>query len=267
MDCKIKIGPISFTNATYVDLENRFIEIMESTNTCHQIVVANTYSIVLANRNKEFANVVNKAEFVLADGIPVVWASRILCQKLPERIAGPDFMWSFSKTCAEKSYKVFLLGGQHEYLGVLINNLKNAFPGIFIVGAYSPPFGEWSAEENEKIIQMINDAQTDVLWLGVSTPKQDKWIFENKHRLKTKLAVGVGAAFDFHSGRVKRAPVWMQKIGLEWMVRLIQEPRRMWKRYLFSNTLFLYYLVLELLKLLFKKKHGPIRNTPIENER
>jgi N-acetylglucosaminyldiphosphoundecaprenol N-acetyl-beta-D-mannosaminyltransferase len=250
---RVSIGKIHFSNVTLESLKGSIHSIIEKSDRCHQVVVANVYSVYTASRDPYFFKICNNAEIVLADGLPVVWASRILGCKLPERIAGPDFMWSFSKTCAEKGYKVFLLGGRQENLDDLVKNLKNSFSSISIVGAYSPPFGEWSAEENNKIIQMVNGSKTDVLWLGISTPKQDKWIFENKSRLKAKVAIAVGAAFDFHSGRVKRAPKWMRKYGFEWMYRFLQEPRRMWKRYLFSNTLFIYLLVLELLKRPFKK--------------
>jgi N-acetylglucosaminyldiphosphoundecaprenol N-acetyl-beta-D-mannosaminyltransferase len=253
MHPKVVIGKINFSQVTLETLESSFCYLVEKSDSCHQVVVANVYSVYVASKDRYFYKICNSSDIVLADGLPVVWASKILGCKLPERIAGPDFMWSFSKTCAEKGYKIFLLGGRQENLDDLVRNLKNSFPGISIVGAYSPPFGEWSEEENNRIIQMINDSRTDVLWLGISTPKQDKWIFENKNRLKAKVAAGVGAAFDFHSGRVKRAPMWMQKSGFEWMFRFIQEPRRMWKRYLFSNTLFLYLLALELLKRPVKK--------------
>jgi N-acetylglucosaminyldiphosphoundecaprenol N-acetyl-beta-D-mannosaminyltransferase len=223
-------------------------------------VVANVFSVVLSKNNKEFATICNNADLVLPDGLPIVWASKLLRPRLPQRIAGPDFMGEFCGICAQNGYSMFLLGGRSDYLNSLVENLKKAHPRIQISGAYSPPFGEWDENENRKIIKMINDSHADVLWVGVSTPKQDYWIYENKNQLKTKVAIGVGAAFDFHSGRVKRAPIWMQKNGLEWLFRLLQEPRRMWKKYLVTNLLFISLIAKEFIKNKIRRKYPPVNN-------
>jgi N-acetylglucosaminyldiphosphoundecaprenol N-acetyl-beta-D-mannosaminyltransferase len=229
-------------------------EFIETGKRCHQIVVANVYSVALAYRDKEFSDICDNSDIVFPDGLPIVLGSILLRTPLPARIAGPDFMWKMCEVCAQKGYNIFLLGGRSDFLGRLNDNLCAAFPKIKIVGAYSPPFGNWDEKENVKIIKMINTAKTDLLWVGVSTPKQDVWIHNHKKQLTAKVAIAVGAAFDFHSGRVKRAPVWMQRICLEWVFRLIQEPRRQWKKYLVSNSIFIFILVKEFVSIGFKKK-------------
>lgn len=234
-----KIGNIKFNKLTLDSSQKRVADIIDSGDKCHQVVVANAYSVVLAHKNKEFAKVCENADTTFADGMPVVWASMILGDRIPERVAGPDFMWSFSKVCAAKGYKVFLMGTEEPYLSKLKENLEKEFNGIDIVGTYSPPYGEWSAEENKRIVSKINKSKADILWVGVSSPKQDIWIAKHKDVLKVKVALAVGAAFDFHSGRVERAPVWIQKIGFEWLFRFFQDPRRLWKRYVIGNIQFL----------------------------
>jgi N-acetylglucosaminyldiphosphoundecaprenol N-acetyl-beta-D-mannosaminyltransferase len=235
----MQIGNINFSQITFTAAEKMVSEIIEKGETCKQVVVANSFSVVLASKNKEFKEVCRKADIIFADGAPVVWVSSLSRKKIPERIPGPDFMWNFSKICAAKGYKIFLMGGQKLYLSRLKENMEREFPGIQIVGTLSPPYGEWSKEDDERIISAINSSKADVLWVGVSTPKQDIWIAHHKSKIKAKVALGVGAAFDFHSGKVKRAPKWMRKAGFEWLYRFLSEPKRLWKRYLFGNTEFL----------------------------
>ena len=243
-----KIGNIKFNKLTIDSSIKRVSEIIETSDYCQQIVVANAYSVVLAHKNKKFAEVCELADIAFADGIPVVWASKLLGDKIPERVAGPDFMWSFSKVCSDKNYKVFLMGSEEPFLSKLKQNLENHFPGIDIVGVYSPPYGEWSDKENKKIVSIINKSNADILWVGVSSPKQDIWISRNKKILECKVAIGVGAAFDFHSGRVERAPIWVQKLGFEWLFRFTQDPRRLWKRYIIGNLQFIIIIIKEFFK-------------------
>jgi N-acetylglucosaminyldiphosphoundecaprenol N-acetyl-beta-D-mannosaminyltransferase len=237
--CRIKIGNIPFNLFSFNEaITTISAQILNGSNCC-QVVVANVFSIVLANRDVEFYKICQTAEFVFADGLPIVLFSRLLGKALPQRIAGPDFMWEFSEECSKKGFKVFILGSEEPYLSNLQNNMEKQFPGIKIVGKYSPPFGTWTDQETQKMVHAINKSKADILWLGVSTPKQDKWIYSFKDKLHTKVAIAVGAAFDFHSGRVKRAPVWVQNIGFEWFHRFLQDPKRLWKRYLIGNIRFL----------------------------
>lgn len=240
---KISIGNVPFTIFSFNDAIAAISSQILTGKHCIQVVVANVYSVVLANKDKEFCKICKSAEFVLPDGLPIVIFSRLLGKSLPHRIAGPDFMWNFSKECVKRGFKVYLLGSEEPYLSILKNNMERQFPGIEIVGTYSPPFGSWTDQETKKMINDINKSKADILWLGVSTPKQDKWIYSVKDKLHTKVAVAVGAAFDFHSGRVKRAPLWVQMIGFEWFHRFLQDPKRLWKRYLIGNVHFLWIML------------------------
>jgi len=250
---RTRIGKINFDVLSFNGAIDIISDLILTDNKCSQVVVANVFSVVLSEKDKEFCNVCKNAEITIADGQPIVFFSRYFGHKLPERIAGPDFMWRFSKVCAQKGFKMFLLGGVEPFLTNLKNNLEKSFKEIKIVGKYSPPFGIWTEEETEKMISLINHSGAEVLWLGVSTPKQDKWIQLVKHRLKTKVAIAVGAAFDFHSGKTNRAPVWIQKIGFEWFHRLLQDPKRLWKRYLIGNFEFVLIIIRQFLENTFKK--------------
>jgi exopolysaccharide biosynthesis WecB/TagA/CpsF family protein len=251
---RVKVGKIPFSVGTFNDAIDSVISIVNNEKHCHQIVVANAYSVVLAQKDKEFQNICEKADIVFADGYPIVIISKLLGKKIPQRIAGPDFMWEFCGICAKKGFKMFLLGSEEPYLSQLKSNLENVFKGVQIVGTYSPPFGIWSEIEENNMIRRVNDSRADILWLGVSTPKQDKWINSVKHRLKVKVAIAVGAAFDFHSGRISRAPLWVQKYGFEWFYRLLQDPGRLWKRYLIGNLTFLKIALLQIIRNIFKGK-------------
>jgi N-acetylglucosaminyldiphosphoundecaprenol N-acetyl-beta-D-mannosaminyltransferase len=244
----VTIGKIPFRKITFQGALTAISELIMTGRRCHQVVVANTYSVYLAEKNEIFSQICLDSDIVFADGLPVVLGSRLLGNPLPERIAGPDFMWEMCGVCAQKGYKIFLLGGRQDSLDHLKANLNTAFPKLEIVGMYSPPFGKWDAQENTKIVEMINASEAELLWVGVSTPKQDAWIDKNKSHLNVKVAIAVGAAFDFHSGRIKRAPLWMQKYCLEWLHRFFQEPKRMWKRYLVANSFFVFILAKEIIK-------------------
>ncbi len=247
-----KLGKIPFHKLTVNAAKEKVSEIIKTSTRCQQVIVANSYSLVLANKNPEFAKVCNSADVVFADGKPIVWVSFLLGDRIPKRITGADFMWEFSAVCAQEKFNVFLLGSEEPYLSQLKANLEESFPGLDIVGTYSPPFGLWDEEENIKIVSLVNKSKADIVWVGISTPKQDLWIAEHKNELNTKVAIGVGAAFDFHSGRVKRAPRWMQKIGLEWLYRFKQDPKRLWKRYLIGNLQFIGIVIKEVIISRFK---------------
>jgi len=248
-----QVGNLSFQKCSYADAEQKIIETIETPGKCKQVILANAYSVVLTHSNHEFARVCKNADYIFADGISVIWASMLLNNRIPKRIAGPDFMWSFLKVCAEKNYPVFLLGGSKETLHNLQKNMRKEYPKLYIAGAYAPPFGQWSPNENENIIRKVNISRAKVLWVGISTPKQDIWISKYRGRLKTKVAFGIGAAFDFHSGAVRRAPIWMQKVGLEWFFRFLQEPTRLWKRYLLGNINFIGIVAGQLFRLVLNK--------------
>ncbi len=233
-----------FYGKSYHSLENELINhFKDNFEDLTQLVFANAYSVVLSENDREFDFVLRKSQ-VIPDGFSIIAASKLLKISIKEKISGPDFINDFLGTCEKIGMRCFFLGGDSEKMSeLLVKVIKDKYPNLEISGSYSPPFGIWSSEENDKIIKNINESKTDVLWVGLGSPKQDKWIYHNRKRLRVKIAAGVGAAFNFVTGKVKRAPVWMQSIGVEWLFRLLQEPRRLWKRYIYGNSMFCYRLI------------------------
>lgn len=217
---------------------------------------ANPHSIVESLKDEEFFKALNCADILLPDGIGVVLASKILKKNLKRRISGPDIFINFSKFINDNGgCRYYFLGSTDGVLKKMEERMQNLFPEIEVVGTYSPPFGEWS-EEDEKIITLVNERNPDVLWVGMTAPKQEKWVYRNKDKLNVSLIGAIGAAFDFFAGTKKRAPKWMREIGLEWLSRFLQEPKRLWRRYLVSIPVFIYLVFKERFKHDFVKKTG-----------
>jgi N-acetylglucosaminyldiphosphoundecaprenol N-acetyl-beta-D-mannosaminyltransferase len=180
------------------------------------------------------------ATLAVPDGQPLVWALRALGNSSATRVYGPDLMIGFCARAAQRAIPVYLYGGRTpEALVVLERRLRERFPGLRIVGGYSPPFRELTAEEEAQVGKAIDASGAAVVWVGTGQPKQEKWMARMRPRLAAPLLVGVGAAFDFHAGLVSQAPPWMQRNGLEWTYRLAREPRRLWRRYARYNPRFL----------------------------
>jgi len=174
------------------------------------------------------------------DGMPVVWAANWLGENLPDRVYGPELMRRYNDRCSERGHRVWLYGGRDQgSLAQLALSIRQKHPGINVVGGYSPPFRRLTDDEEDAIVDQINEAAPDVLWVGIGVPKQEKWMARMRSRLDVPVMCGVGAAFDFHAGRVSQAPDWMQERGLEWTYRIAQEPRRLLPRYLYYNPRFL----------------------------
>jgi N-acetylglucosaminyldiphosphoundecaprenol N-acetyl-beta-D-mannosaminyltransferase len=179
------------------------------------------------------------ATLVVPDGQPLVWALHALGHPRATRVYGPDLMLAFCEHAAATGIPIYLYGGRTpEALELLEARLSERFAGLVIAGGYSPPFRELTASERERIATEIDASGAQVVWVGVGQPKQERWMLEMRALLAAPLLVGVGAAFDFHAGLVSQAPAWMQKRGLEWLYRLSREPRRLWRRYLRYNPLF-----------------------------
>ena len=203
------------------------------------ICVAATHTVVATQDDPELRAAVTGASLVVPDGQPVVWAMNALGGQLTNRVYGPDLMAKFCERSALTGARMFLYGGRNQ--GALVQlalNLRRRFPGLQVVGGYSPPFRTLSEEEIDAVVAEINHARADVVWVGIGVPKQEKWMAALRDRLDAPVLVGVGAAFDFHAGLVPQAPAWMQSAGLEWLFRLSKEPRRLWKRYLTYNPRF-----------------------------
>lgn len=175
---------------------------------------------------------------VTPDGAPVAWAMRRAGFQNQERINGPDLMWRYLAEAERLSQVVFFYGGMDATLTALRCSMMAVFPALKIGGMVSPPYRSLTSEEDQAYVDQINAANTAVLFVGLGCPKQEKWMHVHRGRINAVM-VGVGAAFDYHAGTIKRAPLWMQRYGLEWFYRLCSEPRRLWKRYLVTNTLFI----------------------------
>jgi N-acetylglucosaminyldiphosphoundecaprenol N-acetyl-beta-D-mannosaminyltransferase len=170
--------------------------------------------------------------------MPLVWLSRLHGHGHVTRVYGPDLMLALCEHSLLKGYKHFFYGGGEGVPELLSNNLRRRFPGLRVVGGYSPPFRSLSGAEDERVVAAINEADPDIVWIGLSTPKQERWMTEHVGQLTAPVLIGVGAAFDFHSGLKRQAPRWMQRSGLEWLFRLATEPKRLWRRYFMNNPLF-----------------------------
>ena len=204
------------------------------------VCICNVHSLITANQNTSYAEILRNADITTPDGAPIAWMMRRLGAKGQERINGPDLMWRYCAEAATREESIYLFGGKENTLLILQEKLHKQFPSLQIAGIYSPPFRPLTAEEDEAIITRINASGAATVWVSLGCPKQEKWMAEHKGRVNAVM-IGVGAAFDYHAGTIKRAPVWMQRRGLEWLHRLCSEPRRLWKRYFVTNSLFILY--------------------------
>lgn len=202
------------------------------------VCICNVHSVVTTTTDIEFKVAVNNADMSTPDGAPIAWALRRLGFPTQERINGPDLMLKYLAQAERNGQKAFFYGSTESTLAKLRVALARQFPNLEIAGTYSPPFRALSREEDEEIVQQINQSGANVVFVGLGCPKQEKWMADHRGRINAVM-IGVGAAFDYHSGVIKRAPVWWQKNGLEWLYRLGSEPRRLFKRYAVTNTLFL----------------------------
>ncbi len=203
------------------------------------ICVAATHTVMVCDEDPELREAVLNSSLTVPDGQPLVWAMNALGGDLSQRVYGPELMARYCERAADTRVRMYLYGGRNQ--GALVQlalNLRQRYPGVKIVGGYSPPFRDMTQEEDDAIIKEINRSRADVIWVGVGAPKQEKWMAAMRGRLDAAVMIGVGAAFDFHAGLVPQAPNWMQSSGLEWLFRLLHEPRRLWRRYARYNPRF-----------------------------
>jgi N-acetylglucosaminyldiphosphoundecaprenol N-acetyl-beta-D-mannosaminyltransferase len=217
----------------------------------HYVVTPNVDFLVQAQVDLELRRILCQADLVLCDGTPLVWASRLLGNRLPERVAGSDVVPLFIKVAAEKGYRLFFLGSNPESADRAIANLRAQYPNICIVGHYAPPFNRLLEMDHEEIKRRILAARPDVLFVCFGCPKQEKWMAMHYRALGVPLVAGVGGTMDFLAGTLKRAPVWMRRSGTEWLFRLVQEPRRLFRRYTKDLWVFSTRLLLQWWKLRF----------------
>lgn len=221
---------------------------------CHQIVVTGFHGLWEAHKDAHLYQVLNRADLWVADGIAPVFIARLKGVRGMQRIPGAELMEAYFKLAHEKGYRSFFYGDTEETLAKLRRTLERKYPGHCVCGTYSPPFRPLTPEEDDEIIERINETRPDVVWVGLGMPKQDRWVFEHKDRLKAPVAIGVGAAFRFHAGIVKRVPKIIGSMGLEWVWRFAMEPRKLWRRDIIDGPQFLFHVAMELLRL---RKYGP----------
>lgn len=202
------------------------------------VCICNVHMVVTCGHDHALAESLANAEMVTPDGAPVAWAIRRSGFSRQERINGPDLMWRYLAEAERLGQVVSFYGGQEETQNRLRQAMLATYPNLKIGGMISPPFRDLTPEEDADFVNQINSANTAVLFVGLGCPKQEKWMAAHKGAIQAVM-VGVGAAFDYHAGTIKRAPLWMQRYGLEWFHRLCSEPRRLWRRYLVTNTLFI----------------------------
>jgi N-acetylglucosaminyldiphosphoundecaprenol N-acetyl-beta-D-mannosaminyltransferase len=218
-------------------------------DSCGYICVTGVHGVMEAQSDRQFKEILNSSFLTAPDGMPTVWVGRLQGMKNMTRVYGPDFMLELCKISVQRGYKHFLYGGKEGVAQNLKNTLCALMPGLEIVGTYTPPFRALTtAEENELTIE-LGTLQPDVLWCGLSTPKQERFMSQYSGRLPVKLMIGVGAAFDINSGHLKDAPDWMKSVGLQWLFRMVMEPRRLAGRYLKNNPRFMWLIFLQLVGL------------------
>ena len=197
-------------------------------------------------RDKKLKQVLNHAGMVTPDGVPLVWLCRLQGHKNTRRVYGPDLLLAACERSLTTGWKHYFYGGAPGVAEKLIANLEKRFPGLPVAGFDTPPFRPLTPEEDRAAVEQINASGADIVWVGLGAPKQEYWMAEHLGKVNAPVMIGVGAAFDFHAGVKKQAPRWMQRSGLEWLFRLATEPRRLWKRYLINNPLFIILAILQL---------------------
>lgn len=212
----------------------------------HYINICTVHTVMECHRGHVLQNIVNKSGISSPDGMPLVWLCRYHGHKEVDRVYGPDLMLAFCKYSVARGYRHFFYGGAPSIAKKLADELEQRYPGLHVAGNHSPPYRAVGEMEESSVIESINSTNPDVVWVGLGTPKQDFWVAQHRHLLNAPILVAVGAAFDILTGNIPQAPGWMQHCGLEWLFRLIKEPRRLAFRYLVYNPIFILLVFLQL---------------------
>jgi len=213
------------------------------------VCVTGVHGVMEAQRNRQFKNILDRAMLVVPDGVPTVWMGKSEGHSDMGRVFGPDLMMEVCRSSVNSGHTHFLYGGKPGIAEELKQNLESLYPGIRVVGTYTPPFRALSVTERRDLQRELAGLAPDIIWIGLSTPKQEQFMAENLSSLSCKVMIGVGAAFDIHTGRVQDAPDWIKASGLQWLHRLCQEPSRLWKRYLVNNSGFVLGVLLQFIRI------------------
>ena len=243
--CAFEVLGVAISAVQTQDVVARMEEWIHDGSRCHTIAPTSMHGIVQAQHDSSFKAILNSTDAVVPDGMPLVWLGRRRGLHLPRRVYGPDLLLEFCDKTAGRGYRHFFYGGEPGVPERLAESLKRRFPAIEVCGTFSPPFRPLNLEEDKEIMNLISRAAPDVLWVGLGTPKQERWMHDHRDRLHVPVVVSVGAAFDMLSGRRYQAPRWMRERGMEWLFRLLQEPRRLWRRYLVYGAKFLVSLAVD----------------------
>jgi len=245
---KIKIISLSVANLSFAEQVSQICQ-WALAKASKVVCCANVHMVVEAYKDKEFSKQLEKADLITPDGMPLVWYTRKRAGVVLERVAGMDLLPALCQQAVEKSLKIFFLGSTEEILMAIKRRLTKDYPRIQLAGLLAPPFRSLSLQEEAELIKRINASGAELVFVSFGCPKQEKWMLRNKNKIKAVM-VGVGGAFSVFAGKQKRAPLWMQKNGLEWLYRLIKEPRRLLMRYLVTNMYFIWLITAETLGLL-----------------
>ena len=236
----VHVNPTSYVEAA------RQISTWAKAGESRYVCVANVHMVMEAYDSPDFKEIVNAADLITPDGMPLVWMLRRMGYPQQTRVYGPDLTLEVIAAAAAENIPVGFYGGALDVLEAMLRVLKSKCPGLQVPYAYSPPFRPLTAEEDAEVVNGINASGARILFVGLGCPKQERWMAEHGSKIQAVM-LGVGAAFDFHAGSIRQAPRWMQKSGLEWLFRLIQEPRRLWRRYLYQNPRFVWFMIWQLL--------------------
>jgi N-acetylglucosaminyldiphosphoundecaprenol N-acetyl-beta-D-mannosaminyltransferase len=225
--------------------------------------VCTVHTVMECQNDPRLRTIVNRSGLSTPDGMPLVWLNRLHGFQEASRVYGPDLMLALCARSAATGHRHFFYGGAPGVADLLVEKLRARFPGLRVAGTHSPPMRPADSQEDAAVLEMINRSSADVVWIGLGTPKQDFWVARHRPMLSAAGLIAVGAAFDFHAGLLRQAPGWMQRSGLEWLFRLLQEPRRLAFRYLVYNPLFIAKSSLQLSGL---KRYGPVGDSSRERD-
>jgi N-acetylglucosaminyldiphosphoundecaprenol N-acetyl-beta-D-mannosaminyltransferase len=240
----VRVSAVDMKSA--VDLSDQWIQ---SAGGHRYICATGVHGVMEAQADTEIHRILNRALINLPDGMPMSWVGHIQGLRTMDRVFGPDFMMAMCRRSAERGYRTFLYGGKPGVANRLSETLQNKFPGLQVVGTYTPPFRGLIADEEKEVLAQVRKCRPHILWVGLSTPKQERFMARYVESFQVPLMVGVGAAFDFHTGTIRDCSPWVKRSGLQWLHRLMQDPKHLWKRYLRNNPAFLWHIAWQLSRL------------------